>query len=64
MIKSSELGSLPSLEMFHFVLVYVRQRSFFLSRTRLSFFLSRTRLVECHAIWKTVMALYDQEAVA
>ena len=30
-------------EMFHFVLMYVRQRSFFLSRTRLA---------ECHAVWK------------
>ena len=42
-IKSSELGSLPSLEMFYFALMYVHQRSFFLSRTRLA---------ECHAVGK------------
>ena len=55
MIKSSELGSLPSLEMFYFVLVYVRQRSFFFvtDKTR--------RMSRCK---ETVMALYGQEAVA
>ena len=53
MIKSSELGSLPSLEMFYFVLVYVRQRSFVTDKTR--------RMSRCK---ETVMALYGQEAVA
>ena len=54
MIKSSELGSLPSLEMFYFVLVYVRQRSFFVT--------DKNRQMSRYK--ETVMALYGQEAVA
>ena len=54
MIKTSQLGSLPSLEMFYFALMYVHQRSFFVTdETR--------RMSRCR---ETVMALYGQEAVA
>ena len=53
MIKTSQLGSLPSLEMFYFVLMCINVVFFVTDETR--------RMSRCR---ETVMALYGQEAVA